>query len=168
MGKICERKGTPRGLMGDYMNHLKLQHNYMSLKQKYQLEEFPQLGGHKHLRDGFGHIVEEKEDVEEDLEITVVASLDKDARIAELEAQLSDHNKVKQQLVETKSKLDSAKKKVRHDPESHKVAKMVITSEALEYDFVQDKVITKNEDELNRLVEEHCKATEDRENKKKI
>ena len=43
---------------------------------------------------------------------------------------------------------------------------MVITSEALEYDFVQDKVITKNEDELNRLVEEHCKATEDRENKK--
>ena len=95
-----------------------------------------------------------------------MASLDKDARIAELEAQLSDHNKVKQQLVETKSKLDSAKKKVRHDPESHKVAKMVITSEALEYDFVQDKVITKNEDELNRLVEEHCKATEDRENKK--
>ena len=95
MGKICERKGTPRGLMGDYMNHLKLQHNYMTLKQKYHLEEFPQLVGLRHLSDGFGHIVEEKEDVEEDLEITVVASLDKDARIAELEAQLSENNKVK-------------------------------------------------------------------------
>ena len=47
-----------------------------------------------------------------------------------------------------------------------KVAKLVITSTALEYDADKDTVITKNEDELNRLVEEHCKAKGDRESKK--
>ena len=60
MGRMCENKGTTRGMMADYMNHLKYQHNYMSLKQKYQMEEYPLLGGRKHLNDGFGHIVEQK------------------------------------------------------------------------------------------------------------
>ena len=165
MGKVCEKMGTPRGQMGDYMNHLKYQHNYVSLKQKYQQEEFPQLGGRKHFSDGFGHIVEENEDVE-DAEITVVENKDKDAKIAEHEALLSDHNKIKQQLVETKSRLESAKKKRKPDPEAERVAKIVITSEAIEYDSAQDKVITKNEDVLNRLVDENCKATDDRDNRK--
>ena len=63
---------------------LKYYHNYLSLKQKYQLEEFPQLGGHKHNNDGFGHIVEEKEDDLEDMDATVVVNQEKDARIADL------------------------------------------------------------------------------------
>ena len=54
---------------------------------------------------------------------------------------------------------------MKNDPDA-KVAKLVITSAALEYDADKDTVITKNEDELNRLVEEHCKAKGDRDNKK--
>ena len=91
---------------------------------------------------------------------------DKDANIAELEALLSDQNNLKQQLVETKCKLESAKKKVKQDPEANKVAKLGISTAALEYDPDKDKVITKNEDELNRLVEEHCKANKNRDIKK--
>ena len=41
----------------------------------------------------------------------------------------------------------------------------MISSEALEYDPDKDKVITKNEYELNRLLDEHCKAKVDRDNK---
>ena len=40
VGKVCEKIGTPRGLIGDYMKHLKLQHGYISLKMKYQQQEF--------------------------------------------------------------------------------------------------------------------------------
>ena len=138
----------------------------MSLKQKYPLEEFPLLGGRKHLNDGFGHIVEEREEKEDDLDATVVDNNDKDARIAALEAQLSDHNHVKEQLIQVKSKLDSVRKRTKPDPEADKVVKLVIQSEALEYDPANDKVVTKNEEVLNRLVDENCKSKDDRENKK--
>ena len=43
VGKVCFRMGTPRGLMADYMKHLKLQHNYMSMKMKFHEQEFPSL-----------------------------------------------------------------------------------------------------------------------------
>jgi hypothetical protein len=45
IGKVCEKMGTSRGLIGDYMKYLKLQHGCVSLKMKYQQEELPQLMG---------------------------------------------------------------------------------------------------------------------------
>ena len=54
MGKICEKKETPKGLISDYMKHLKLHHNYTSLKMKFQQEEYPLLSGPRKLGDGFG------------------------------------------------------------------------------------------------------------------
>ena len=71
-------------------------------------------------------------------------------------------------MVVAKAKLDSARKKIRKDTEANKVAEIVITIEAAEYDPTIDKVVTKNEEELNRLVDEHCKFKVDRENKKRF
>ena len=64
VGKLCEKKGTPRGMISDYMKHLKLHHNYSSLKMKYLQEEFPLLDSPRQLDDGFGHMVEKDEDDE--------------------------------------------------------------------------------------------------------
>ena len=35
-GKLCKEKRTRRGEIADYMRHLKLQHNYLSLKMKFR------------------------------------------------------------------------------------------------------------------------------------
>ena len=56
-GKYCKEKKTRRGEISDYMRHLKVSHNYISLKMKYK-EEFPQLNSQKPLNDGFGHMEE--------------------------------------------------------------------------------------------------------------
>jgi hypothetical protein len=63
VGKLCQKKGTARGLIGDYMKHLKVQHGYMSLKMKYHQTEFPSLGGQ--AGDGFKHMVEADKENEE-------------------------------------------------------------------------------------------------------
>ena len=68
-------------------------------------------------------------------------------------------------MVVAKAKLDSARKNIRKDPKANKVAELVITIEAVEYDPTIKKVVTKNEEELNRLVDEHCKFKVDREHK---
>ena len=161
--------GTARGLMSDYMRHLKLQHNYVSLKIKYQTLEFPHLGGHKHLADGFNHIVEKAEELEPGETAEAMegrADNEKDAKIAELETLLAEQ---KQKLAESNNKLDKeqVKKKSNEDPEASKVAKIVIehTNEIIEYDAEHDKIVTKNETELNRLVAEHCKGKKDKEKK---
>ena len=60
MGKVCQQKGTGRGMISDYMKHLKVQHGYMSLKMKFHEMEFPKLGSKS--SDGFNHMIEiEKE-----------------------------------------------------------------------------------------------------------
>ena len=81
--------------MSDYMKHLYLQHNYMSMKMKYNSVEYPLLGGRGQANDGFGNIVE-PEKHEESQEPSEMMDSSKDEKIAELEAQLQ----------ETKSKLE--------------------------------------------------------------
>ena len=171
MGKVCEQKGTPRGLMSDYMQHLKHQHNYVSLKIKFQTLEYPHLGGQKHLSDGFKHMVELPEDTEQrDSEAEAITEehkeTEKDSEIAELKAKLFTQNQQIEEL-ETKNKKELEKKKKAEHPEASKVAKIVIehTDEIIEYDAEHDRVLTKNEDELNRLMEEHCKGKKDKEKK---
>ena len=56
------------------MKHLKLHHNYMSMKMKYHEMEFPslsnQLSGNGQVRDGFGHIVEVEKGDDDVIDIT--------------------------------------------------------------------------------------------------
>ena len=91
VGKVCLTMGTPRGLMAEYMQHLKLQHNYMSLKMKYFELEFPSLDAKGRVKDGFGHMIEPETDVE-----VVESVIDNDQlklkneKIAELESQLKE------------------------------------------------------------------------------
>jgi hypothetical protein len=100
MEKLCEKKGNPKGMIADYMKLLKLHHNYSSLKMKYQQEEYPFLTRPTNLGDGFGHMIEKEEEDEIVLDNTEDANnsqLDaKNLRIAELEAQISDQNLLKQ------------------------------------------------------------------------
>ena len=103
MGKVCEMKGTARGLMSDYMRHLKLQHNYVSLKIKFQTTEYPHLGGNKHRSDGFNQIVEVAPDEEEQIvaEVETIPNdkleektvRERDLEIAELKTQLDEQKK---------------------------------------------------------------------------
>ena len=120
MGKVCEKMGTPRGLITDYMQHLKIQHGYISLKMRYQQEEFPELQGKTHLSDGFAHMVE-AEETKAELEKTV--------------ANEEDTNELYKELMETKSKLASAEKKLSFaDLKLNQVAKLTIATSHLKYD----------------------------------
>ena len=162
VGKVCEKKGTPKGLIADYMKHLKLHHNYTSLKMKYQQEEYPLLAGPKQLGDGFGHMVEKEEDEEEIVPVSNEDSsqLDaKNARIAELETQLSDQNHLKQKLTETMAKLELAKKESR--------AKTCDVPQGFfEYNEDEDEVKVIDDEEFDKFVETKCRSRKDRENKK--
>ena len=74
-------------MISDYMKHLKLHHNYSSLKMKYQQEEFPLLASPRQQSDGFGHMVEKEEEDEEQMPVTSEESNQlgsKNTRIAEL------------------------------------------------------------------------------------
>ena len=42
------------------------------------------------------------------------------------------------------------------------------TKDVIEYDVVHDTVVTKNEEEFNRVMEEHCKVKQDKGNKLKL
>ena len=157
LGKVCQQKGTPRGQMSDYMRHLKLQHSYVSLKIQFQTMEYPHLGGQKDLSDGFNHMNEPADDV--DLgEVTVVEKVDsdKDKMIEELKKQLAEAS--------TNLEKEKLRRKSTENPEATKVAKIVIENKSaiIEYDAEHDRVVTKDEDELNRLVEEHCKVKKDK------
>ena len=158
IGKVCQLKGTARGMMSDYMRHLKLQHNYVSLKIQFQNQEFPQLGGQKHLSDGFNHMDEAAEDI---TEITVVEKDDceKDCEIEYL----------RKELYVTKSMLEKVqlKRKPIDNPDVTKVVKLVSenTNNIVEYDPEQDRVITNNEMEFTRMMKQHCKEGTDPEKK---
>ena len=65
-GRYCKELKTKRGEISDYMRHLKVHHNYISLKMKFK-EEFPQLNSNKALNNGFGHMKEALDD-EHDLD----------------------------------------------------------------------------------------------------
>ena len=65
--------------------------------------------------------------------------------------------------METKSKLASAEKKMRHaDRELSQVAKLTIQANHLNYDEKEDTLTVKHEIEFNKLVEQHCQAKTNR------
>ena len=68
-GKACQLLNTPRGKIADYMKYLKHSHNYLSLKMKYKNkleQEFPALTKKAVEDDGFGHMVEEENNEQEE------------------------------------------------------------------------------------------------------
>ena len=95
VGKVCEKMGTPRGLIADYMAHLKIEHNYVSLKMKYRETEFPALNGHSHREDGFQHMVEEEADPENPPVADLIILKEK---LSEVEKQLSESNAARQEM----------------------------------------------------------------------
>ena len=150
MGKLCEKKGTAKGMIADYMKHLKLHHNYSSLKMKYQQEEYPFLTRPQNLGDGFGHMIEKEEEDEIVLDNTEDANnsqLDaKNLRIAELEAQISDQNLLKQKLTETRARLEQVSKAKTCD----------IPRDFFEYDEATDEVKTIDEAAFDQFVDKKC------------
>ena len=160
MGRLCEKKGTDKGMIADYMKHLKLHHNYSSLKMKYQQEEYPLLTLPKNLGDGFGHMIEKDEEDEIVLDNTEDANnsqLDaKNLRIAELEAQISDQNLLKQKLTETRARLEQVSKAKTCD----------IPRDFFEYDEATDEVKTIDEAAFDQFVDKKCGAKQDRVEKK--
>ena len=91
-GKACESMKTPRGKLSDYMQYLKQQYSYTSLKIQYMEEQFPALGDKSGA--GFGNIVE---NVDNDEEVGEV--------VCDKEALISDINASKEQLIQAKAKL---------------------------------------------------------------
>ena len=163
VGKLCETRGTAKGLIGDYMKHLKLHHNYSSLKMKYQQEEFPLLSSTKQLGDGFGHMVEKEEDdepVQANADETNILESQK-VRITELEAQLSDQNELRQNLTETKARLEVLK--------NEKMAKTcLLPQDFFEYNDTTDEVKVIDEIEFDKFIEEKCTGGQNRESRKDI
>ena len=82
---------------------------------------------------------------------------------AQAQSQDHDTNALYKELMETKSKLASAEKKISlADPELNQVAKLTIEAKHLDYDEKEDTLILKNEIEFNKLVEQHCQAKTNR------
>ena len=98
---MCRERKTRRGEIADYMRHLKLQHNYVSLKMKFR-EEFPQLDSGR-LQDGFKHMVEftdeSPEKADDDVLGNITEETGKDEMILSLQRQLSEANQAREQGV---------------------------------------------------------------------
>ena len=91
------------------------------------------------------------------------SSSQKDTKIAELIALVAEQK----QLLATNAKhiKELEKKKPIEILEAAEVAKIVAEhdNKIIEYDAVDDKVVTKNEKEFNRILELHCKSKKDKE-----
>jgi hypothetical protein len=104
-GKYCKEKGTRRGEIADYMRHLKVHHNYTSLKMKFR-EEFPQLNNSTPHNDGFEDM---KEGVDEDQACIIDRDQPKNRdMILSLQKQLSEANLAREQQIHEIAKLKAS------------------------------------------------------------
>ena len=151
---------------------------------QYLQMQFPALGSSDTNEDGFGHI----EDTADHLE-----NGEKNDDDESLKKQISDMNLIKQQLVETKAKLRleeknarTALRKLEHvekvasqrivesmpganfDDDSNHLAMLLATvleRDDFEYDEDEDKVEPKVEEEFLKRIEENCRDLPDNEQK---
>ena len=137
--------GTARGEMKDYMKHLYIKHNYMSMKMKFNQIQFPELGSKNHENDGFGHILEPEEPTED------VVTEDKPSEAAEKIAELEA------ELAKTKAKLNAKPRFLRT---------FDIPQDLFDYDEARDEIFVRDEEEFASFVESKCVDQVDR--KKKI
>ena len=91
--------------------------------------EYPHLQGQKHLADGFKHMVETPEDVDQreglDAALDEKTDSEKDSEIAELKAMIAEQKK-QLEKTEAKSKREYERRLLMDHPEASKVAKIVI------------------------------------------
>ena len=115
-GKICNSMNTPRGKMSVYMESLKLQDNYESLKSKYleqQTKAFPLLGNQKNLRE----CTQSQSEIIDKADQEAVPIEEKDAKIENLErenlaliAQIEELDSTRENLAKIKAENFQIKK----------------------------------------------------------
>jgi hypothetical protein len=113
-GKACEATGKPRTWMSVYMEFVKTQHGYRSLKARY-FEQFPTLGGTG--TSGLNDMTEKGEEGDEDEILPMNPIVEKDKEICDLKKSLdecrkevSDITALKDHLVKTKSELRNSRR----------------------------------------------------------
>ena len=171
-GKLCKERKTRRGEIGDYMRHLKIQHNYTSLKIKFK-EEFPHLASNMHQIDGFGHMKEDDEE-HEVVEDTTVENddevLNDKNTILDLQKQLSEANLVRDNQIHEIAKLKASISKQEESMEvllnRGKGGQIDIRADNFEYDEDSDTLIVLDEAALDQELERYCTTPgQDREKK---
>ena len=141
VGRVCYKMGTARGEMKDYMKHLYIKHNYMSMKMKFNQIQFPELGSKNHENDGFWHILEPEEPTED------VVTEDKPSEAAEKIAELEA------ELAKTKAKLNAKPRFLRT---------FDIPQDLFDYDEARDEIFVRDEEEFASFVESKCVDQVDR------
>ena len=164
-GKLCKEKKTRRGEIADYMRHLRIHHNYVSLKIKYK-EEFPQLDLDTH-HDGFEHM---RELPEESNHIDDKENPDDKAVIVQIQKKLSEANLAREQGVHEIAKLKASIVKQEHSMvvgmNKSKSGEINIRADNFEYDPENDTLKVLDEAQLKLELEGYCTATDKNKEKK--
>ena len=168
-GRLCRERKTARGEIGDYMRHLKLHHNYTSLKMKFK-EEFPQLAAGVAHQDGFGHM---KESIEEDHEKNnddKNESGSQEETILNLQKQLSEANLARESQIHEIAKLKSSISRQEDSMavllNKTKEGQINIRADNFDYDEDSDTLKVVDEGALSIELEQHCTASgQDRDKK---
>ena len=108
-GKACEALGTARQRMATYMDEVRQQHGYTSLKAKYY-SQFPTPGGAGNF--GISEMVERVGD-EEDEVVPINPIKERDAQISVLTASLEESRKEVSDINNLKEAIHKAKVEVR-------------------------------------------------------
>ena len=155
------------------MRHLKVSHNYISLKMKYK-EEFPQLNSQKLLNDGFGHMEEVlDEDVDNiDAEHKTLNDTrpEDNEKILQLQQQPSEANLAREQQVHEIAKLKASitkqQKSLKIGINKSNSGQINIRADNFVYDEDSDTIKVLDYDTLDKELEQHCTSQEkDRETK---
>ena len=101
-GKACVATGTPKTMLGTYMDMIRMKHGYRSLKAKYY-EQFPNLGG----TGSSGMKIIERDDGLEDNTVPINPIQEKDQEIASLKQELENSTKANQTLGKQRSDMKS-------------------------------------------------------------
>ena len=162
-GKLCKERGTKRGEISDYMRHLKLHHNYRSLKLQYEESEFPALSSHRSINDGFGHMMENDQEEEDGL-ITVRDSESDEMKekIINLEKQLSESTVIRQQQTHEIATLKANAEKYNIDLNKSGKATVTISATNFIYDAEADALQVIDSGILDTELELYCTATTNR------
>ena len=171
-GKLCRERKTRRGEIADYMRHLKLQHNYISLKMKFR-EEFPQLDSGRQ-QDGFEHMVESSDEspekADDDILGNVAEETGKDEMILSLQKQLSEANQAREQgvheLAKLKSSIANQEVNMMIGMNKNKNSQINIRADNFQYDPESDMLQVLDEALLDKELEYHCTAAEEDKEKK--
>ena len=120
-GKVCNSMNTPRAKMSVYMESVRIQDNYVSLKTKYleqQARSFPSLSKDKPDEDHVNQsdqIDNQDRDLQEDPDVLPISPLEeKDALITEMKKKMEDLNEQIKTMNEMRETLTKVKAENNH------------------------------------------------------